>query len=275
MIDIGLNLTNERFRKDRDAVVERAVAAGVTHMVLTGTSVLGSQEAAALAATNTARLSATAGVHPHEAKGCDETTLDTLRELAARPDVVAIGECGLDFDRDFSPRPSQERWFAAQLELAVELAMPVFLHERAAHERFVAILSEHVEALPAFVVHCFTGTDEQLDAYLELGAHIGVTGWICDERRGTALQRMVSRIPPERLMLETDAPYLLPRDMADKPKSRRNEPAFLPHICEAVARYRGDDAQALAEATTNTARAFFGLDARLGPCRASAQEEHP
>lgn len=264
MIDVGLNLTSKQFLKDRDAVVERAIAAGVTHMVLTGTSLASSEEAAALAAVRESLLSATAGVHPHGAKDCDASTLAAVRQLASRPEVVAVGECGLDFDRDFSPRPDQERVFAAQLELAAELKMPVFLHERAAHERFMAILREHAPGLPGFVVHCFTGTGDELDAYLELGAHIGITGWICDERRGTALRAMVGRIPIERLMLETDAPYLLPRDLPNKPKKRRNEPAFLPHICEAVARHRGDPADEVAAGTTKTARAFFRLPARLG-----------
>src|SRR5262249_4358658 len=146
--------------------------------------------------------------------------------------VRAVGECGLDFNRDFSPRPVQERWFAAQLALAAALDKPVFLHERDAHARFVAILKE---APPVRgVVHCFTGTRAELDVYLEMGLHIGITGWICDERRGAGLAALVRHVPLDRLLVETDAPFLVPRDL--RPRPAHNEPAFLPHIAQTVAR---------------------------------------
>src|SRR5699024_867619 len=160
--------------------------------------------------------------------------LARFRALAAHPEVVAIGETGLDFFRDFSPRPQQEAAFRAQLELAAELDMPVFLHQREAHARFLPILRDHLSALPAAVVHCFTGTDTELDAYLDAGCHIGITGWICDERRGHHLRDLVARVPAGRLMIETDAPYLLPRDLRPKPRSRRNDPMHLAHVAATV-----------------------------------------
>jgi TatD DNase family protein len=257
IIDIGVNLTHRQFAGDRDVVIERAIAAGVTTMILTGTSEANSRESQVIAARRPGVLFSTAGVHPHGASQCDAGTIDRLRSLAKLPGVVAIGECGLDFNRDFSPRPVQEKWFEAQLALAVELGLPVFLHERDAHERFVAILRAHMPSLVAAVVHCFTGGPEELDAYLALGACIGITGWICDERRGLDLRRLTAKIPLDRLMIETDAPFLAPRDV--RPKISRNEPMHLPHVLAAIARERGESNEEVAAATTATARRVFRL----------------
>ena len=254
--DIGVNLTHRRFAHDTDAVLARARAAGVATLVLTGTS-LGASRAALAMARGRPGLLATAGIHPHDAKSFDDDALAALRELAAAPEVRAVGECGLDFDRDFSPRPMQERCFAAQLALAAELGLPVFLHERAAHGRFRAILAEHRPRLRGAVVHCFTGTGAELDDYLALDCHIGITGWICDERRGRHLRELVGRIPADRLMVETDAPFLTPRDLRPQPAGGRNEPALVPHIGAAVAGARGETPEALAAATTRTASTFF------------------
>jgi TatD DNase family protein len=163
----------------------------------------------------------------------------------------------LDFNRDFSPRSHQEQWFEAQLELAFALELPLFLHERDAHERFLEILRPYRDRVPAAVVHCFTGTQDELQAYLDLDLHIGITGWICDERRGLHLQELVRSIPLNRLMLETDAPYLTPRTLRPKPKSGRNEPAFLPYVLETVAQAMAKPPEVVADATTQTARQFF------------------
>ena len=172
--------------------------------------------------------------------------------------MCAAGECGLDYFRDFSPRPDQQRAFRAQLELAVDAHRPVFLHQRAAHEDLVSILREYLPHLPAAVAHCFTGSKAELDDYLRLGLYIGITGWINDERRGQQLQELVAQIPAERLMLETDGPYLLPRDLSPRPATRRNEPMYLPHILATVSRLRRQSAEQLAQQTTNNVRAFFG-----------------
>ena len=260
MIDIGANLTSKNFQRDLPSVIDRATAAGVEALVVTGTSLAGSRAAADLAEqTARAALYATAGVHPHHAVEATGDWLADLRALAGRPRVVALGECGLDFNRNYSPQADQIRCFRAQLELAAELRLPVFLHERDAHDTFAGILREHRPSLSGAVVHCFTGTRAQLDAYLSLDLHIGITGWICDERRGRDLVAVVPAIPDRRLMIETDAPYLLPRNMPSPPRDRRNEPAFLRHVLNAVAAARGEDAATTAAATTATARAFFGL----------------
>jgi TatD DNase family protein len=259
-VDIGVNLAHASFSRDRDEVVGRAVAAGVSAMVVTGTSVRASEAALELARRRQGLLYATVGVHPHNARECDDRTLDRLRALLAAPEAVAVGECGLDYNRDFSPRQVQDRWFEAQVALAAELELPLFLHERDAHARLVEILRPYRERIKAAVVHCFTGTGDELDAYLGMDLHVGITGWISDERRGRHLRDLVGRIPLDRLMVETDAPFLLPRNLEPQPAGRRNEPCFLPHIVRDIARCIGRDADEVAEATTRTAERFFGIE---------------
>lgn len=259
LIDIGVNLGHESFDRDREQVIAAARQAGVVAMVLTGTSVAGSDKAAALAALLPGYLYSTAGIHPHDASGFTSDSCAQLLEIAGQPQVVAIGETGLDFNRDFSPRPRQETAFAEQLGLAVRTGLPVFLHQRDAHATFLAILKEQRDALSRGVVHCFTGTREELHDYLDLDMYIGITGWVCDERRGLHVQELLQDIPPDRLMLETDAPYLLPRNMHPRPSGRRNEPAFLPWVLQLVAQRLGQAEQELAERTSANARNFFGL----------------
>lgn len=239
--------------------MDRAFEAGVAQFVVTGATADGSRQALELARRHSSFMYATAGVHPHHARDYDEDTHRLLGELGREPGVVSMGECGLDFFRDFSPRDVQEDVFQQQLEQAAELGMPVFLHQRDAHERFIAILSEFRDRLPRAVVHCFTGDREELRHYLDLDCHVGITGWICDERRGHHLKEFVHEIPADRLMIETDAPYLLPRDLKPRPQTRRNEPMYLRHICETVAAARGEPAEQTAASTAATARAFFGL----------------
>jgi TatD DNase family protein len=237
----------------------RAEAAGVVQMVITGSSGASTRRAIELAALYPGRLFATAGVHPHHATEVTDELLAELGGLARRPQVVAIGECGLDYFRNFSPPAVQRAAFHRQLELAARVQKPVFLHERAAHEDFVAILREHRPSLAGGVAHCFTGTREQLRRYLEMDLAIGITGWICDERRGAHLLPLMPEIPAQRLLLETDGPYLLPRNLDPKPAGRRNEPAYLPYVAAAVATARAEPLQAVAESTTQAARELFNL----------------
>jgi TatD DNase family protein len=258
LIDIGINLTHDSYDADREAVIARARNAGVTQLVVTGSSVASSAQAVALAREHPGRLFATAGVHPHHASELTPATLAALEELARCPEVVAVGECGLDYFRNLSPPETQREAFHHQLELAARVGKPVFLHQREAHTDFVAILSAHASQWRG-VAHCFTGTATQLEPYLGLGLAIGITGWICDERRGTHLAQLMPRIPAARLLLETDGPYLLPRNLTPKPASRRNEPAYLPQIAAVVARSRGESVEALARSSTQAARELFGL----------------
>ena len=262
LIDIGANLTHDSFDADREAVLARAAAVGVSRIIVTGTSVTGSVQAAGLCEAHPKSLFATAGVHPHHAAEFDEHTLAALDSLLAAPPFVAVGECGLDFFRDYSPRDAQRRAFAAQLELAAEVRKPVFLHQRDAHDEFVAMLAPKRATLVGGVAHCFTGGPKELQAYLELDLYVGVTGWVCDERRGAELRAAVPLIPLDRLLIETDAPYLLPRDLKPPPRSRRNEPQFLAHVLERLAALLQQPVDAVALATTANAERLFGLPAR-------------
>jgi len=260
MVDIGANLTHESFRDDLPEVLARARSAGVDTIFVTGTSVAGSRVAQALASSHPG-LYCTAGVHPHDAAHCDADTIPALRALLALPKVQAVGECGLDFNRNYSPHPDQEKWFTAQLELGCELGKPLFLHSRDAHPRFADILRNHRggPGLPPAVAHCFTGERDELHAYLDLDLYIGITGWICDERRGAHLLHLVRDIPADRLMLETDAPYLTPRTLRPRPKSRRNEPAYLAEVLITVATALGRSPEEVAQTTSANARRFFRL----------------
>jgi TatD DNase family protein len=259
LIDIGANLTHDSFDADRDAVIAHAANAGVARIIVTGTSVTSSAQAAALCEPRPGTLYATAGVHPHHAADFDEHSITALRSLLGNPAFVAVGECGLDFFRDYSPRAAQRRAFEEQLELAADVGKPVFLHQRDAHDEFVALLERKRERLAGGVAHCFTGGPAELAAYLDLDLYVGVTGWVCDERRGAELRAAVPQIPLERLLIETDAPYLLPRDLTPKPASRRNEPGFLAHVLERIAALRNEPAAVVAAATTANAERLFKL----------------
>ena len=272
MIDIGANLLNPVFDADRQEVLRRAAAAGVDGIVLTGTSVASSQGAAEFASRRAVgelagqssddpipRLFATAGVHPHDAAAADAGWDEAIAGLADRAEVVAIGETGLDYHRNFSPPEKQRAVFRRQVELAVHLDMPLFVHDRDTEGDTRAILADYRDDLTGCVIHCFTGTAADLEGYLDDGYYIGITGWICDERRGRQLMELVRRIPGDRLMIETDAPYLLPRNIVPRPRSRRNEPAFLTWVAQTVARCRDEDAVSVQRQTRTNAMRFFGV----------------
>jgi TatD DNase family protein len=259
LIDIGANLTHDSFDHDRDAVLQRARAAGVAKMIVTGASREHSPKALALAQARPGELFATAGVHPHHATEYTDECDAEMRALHAHAEVVAVGECGLDYFRDFSPRPAQRKAFERQLQIAAENGKPLFLHQRDAHADFMAMMKNFDGRLGPAVVHCFTGSREELFDYLDQDWHIGITGWLCDERRGLHLRELVPHIPASQLMIETDAPYLLPRTVKPQPSHRRNEPMYLAHIVEELARDRGEDVATTAAAATATATAFFRL----------------
>lgn len=264
LIDIGVNLMSPSFDTDREAVIARACDAGVQPLIITGSSIAGSTAAAEYARLHP-HCYASAGVHPHEAKNWDAPALERLRELHTQNIgsslIVAVGECGLDYNRNFSPQQAQRKCYEDQLALAVQLSKPVFLHERDAFVDFISILKQYRADLPGAVVHCFTGGIRELEAYLALDCYIGITGWICDERRGQQLVSLLPHIPADRLLLETDAPYLLPRSLSrnDRVKSGRNEPCFLPHIAAFAAQILGKTPDQLAAETTANAVRLFKL----------------
>ena len=266
LIDIGANLGHDSFAHDLEEVLARALQAGLAHLIVTGTSPSASEHAIEIALQHPELLSATAGVHPHEAQHCHAEEFARIAALAQQDIVCAIGETGLDFNRDYSPRATQESVFEKHLELACEIHKPVFLHQRDAHDRFLPILKSFRDTLSkGGVVHCFTGEKHELFDYLDLDMYVGITGWICDERRGSHLLEFVKNIPANRLLIETDAPYLLPRSLRPKPKSRRNEPCYLPEVLRVLAQAVNRPAEQLAAETTANARALFQL--AKAPCK--------
>lgn len=259
LIDIGANLTNSRFHGDLPEVLARAQRAGVGRVIVTGTSERASRDALAMAKRYPAQLSCTAGVHPHDAKHWSANTAAVIAELAANREVLAIGECGLDFNRMFSPEAQQMVCYEAQLALAARLRKPVFLHQRDAHQPFFELLKRYRPQLSGAVVHCFTGNVAEVKEYLALNCHIGITGWVCDERRGDDLRQAVKHIPLDRLMIETDAPFLTPRNLTPKPAGNRNEPAYLPSVLETLARLLQVAPTVLAAQTVKNSQEFFAL----------------
>ncbi|KAJ0409078.1 hypothetical protein P43SY_002212 [Pythium insidiosum] len=274
LVDIGANLTNRQFQRDLPSVLRRAHDAGLRSVLLTGTSMRASRDALQLVArhqpTTPVQLFTTVGVHPHDAKDFDEVeTLAEMRKLitsSAPGVVVAVGECGLDFNRDFSPRDKQERVFRLQLELACELQLPLFLHERDAHDAFVRVLTPFVQSkrLPPVVVHCFTGSESEMRTYLSMGFYIGLTGFVCMESRGHRLRTFASRIPLERLMIETDAPFMYPYGNNSR---QRCEPKDLRAVVHTLAACYRASAGEIAAATTRNARRFFALESQFAQRR--------
>jgi TatD DNase family protein len=262
-IDIGINLTNKQFQNDIDVVVQDALDADVAQMILTGTSVRNSELSAKMAKEYPGVLYATAGIHPHDAKSFDAQSIPKLKALLQQKQVVAVGECGLDFDRDFSPRTIQESCYKAQLELAIPVQKPLFLHERAAFDRFMAITKDYLPQLPKAVVHCFTGSLQEAKTYLDNGLYLGFTGAISDSRRFEHLKEVLQYVPLDRLMIETDAPFMLPKNtpasLLKKYHERRCEPAFLPFVAGTVAQFKGISLDKVSEETTRNAKRFFGI----------------
>jgi TatD DNase family protein len=257
-IDIGINLTNKQFYNEHDEIINRALDNGVEHMILTGTSVRGSKESAEIAEDYPEILFSTAGIHPHDAKSFNNESSNELRKLLKQNHVISVGECGLDFDRDFSPRPIQEKCYCAQLELAIEVDKPLFLHERSAFKRFNEITDEYLSKLPKAVVHCFTGTLGEAKTYLDKGFYLGFTGAISDEKRFKHLEDVIKYIPLDRMMIETDAPFMLPKNMP-RIQNRRNEPSFLPYVAQTIAKLKKVSISEVADETTEVTRKFFRI----------------
>jgi TatD DNase family protein len=262
LIDIGLNLASHKFASDREQVVARAHEAGVACMILTGTSLETSAQVALLSeqmAPGTAYF--TAGVHPHYATSLDAEGMQRLRALLAHPNAVAAGETGLDYHRDLSPRAVQRAALEAQVALACSLKLPLFLHERDAAADLLAILDNFAACLPRCVVHCFTGSEAIAQQYLERGFYLGITGWVGQKNRNHDLLAALRIIPPERIMLETDAPYLKPPGYA-APVPGRNEPAAMARVAALLAAARGVTVEQVRADAHAATVAFFALAQR-------------
>jgi len=264
-VDVGVNLTHKRFTHDLDEVVNRAAERGVKTMIVTGTSLRESGNAVALCEKYPQTMYCTVGVHPHDAKTCDDNTIEDLRKLAENASVCAIGECGLDFDRMFTPQPVQETWFERQLELAISLNKPVFLHERAAHESFIRILAPYLERGLNACVHCFTGTEEEAQVYLSYpNVMLGLTATVTHKNeRGERIRQLLEKkvIPLERLMIETDAPFMTPHGIPANfgHSTDRNDPSLLWCVCNTLSEIYGASVEEVAAITTHNAIKFFGL----------------
>jgi len=271
VIDIAVNLLHPQFDDDRAEVLNRARAAGVTELLVTATDL--DMTGKAIDYCSSHDLFCTAGVHPHDAKEAPADLAIRLARLASSQRVKAIGETGLDFNRNFSPPEVQQAVFEIHLEVAEEIRLPVFVHDRDSEGAVYRTLSDHADNLTGIVVHCFTGSERDLKRYLALGAHIGITGWICDERRGEELRSLIGQIPLERLLIETDAPFLLPHDAPSDwhqrhthgASKRRNEPALLPVIAARIARELGLEAAEIEEISTENALRLFDLPVRDPP----------
>jgi len=256
--DIGANLTHPSFGKEMDSVLNNAKDVGVKRMSITGSDLEESIKAAELAKQHPNCLVSTAGIHPHNAKEYSSNSFTEIIDLLKLEEVKCLGETGLDFYRNFSTPEQQQVSFEAHIEAAIDNKIPLFLHEREAHKKFVEVIEPYMKELPESVVHCFTGDKDALLKYIEMGFFIGVTGWLCDERRGKHLESLIPLIPLEKLMIETDSPYLLPRDMGID-NSSRNEPKYLPHIAKRIADLRSESIELVFSAIYMNSLNFFNV----------------
>lgn len=258
--DIAVNLIGGNLENQANEVIQDALAVGVSPLLIIGSHLEESECAMEFAHDYLDLVYTTAGVHPHHASSWNEASAARLKSLCQSHVVKAVGECGLDYNRNYSPQDKQREAFIAQLEIAAENQLPVLMHERDAHKDFISILKAYRSKLPKMLLHCFTGNQQQLEAYIELDLYIGITGWVCDERRGQELARIVPLIPDNRIMIETDSPYLLPRSMRPKPKSSKNLPKYLPYIAGYIANLRGQNPQKFAEICYQNSLRYFNLN---------------
>lgn len=257
MIDIGVNFINKRMASKQTALINQAKTVGVTGIIATGTTLSNSIKTADLVKKHKGYLYMTAGVHPHYASEWSNKHRETIIELAKNDYVVAIGECGLDFDRMHSPKEVQIDVFRKQLDIARELDLPVFLHERAAVEDFLKVFEDYTDLIERSIVHCFTGNKETLQKYLDLGFMIGITGWVADNRRGEPLREALQICPLDRICIETDAPFLTPHNLPHRPS--HNEPKYLPYVAKKLAEVKGVDVEEVIERTKENTIRFFNL----------------
>lgn len=255
--DIGVNLLDKRI--NNDDVLLRSIEAGVDSMCIISSDLQEAEKAQAFIQTQSLPINLvyTAGIHPHCADAASESDFSKIRRICADNSMVAIGECGLDFNRNFSTKENQLRVFESQLALAAELSKPIYLHERDAFVEQVGLLERYLPQIPRAIVHCFTGNKKQMQTYLELGCYIGITGWLCDDKRAQELQEAVISLPLERLLLETDAPYLFPKNK--RPRAKNNEPSFLPYVANKLAELTQYEIEDIESASYKNAKVLFGL----------------
>ena len=258
LFDSHCHLDDKSYNRDLDKVIKRARSAGVARLMTIGVNSKTSARAVELAESHP-DIYASVGVHPHDVKNCRESVIEDLKSLAANPKVRAWGEIGLDFNRMYSPRKDQEMWFEKQLKIADKLELPMIFHERDSNGRFLEMLKKHADNKLKGVVHCFSGDQNELEQYLDLGLYIGITGILTIKSRGARLRKLAAVIPPDRLLVETDAPYLVPAP--EKNHHRRNEPAFVKSVMLKLAAVRQDDSDQLSETIWDNTCRLYGIEA--------------
>jgi len=270
LVDVGPNLRDRVFAADLSAVLHRSFAAGVRDLVLTSTddrSLVQNLDIimryAPTRGSTTPRMRMTCGIHPNQATTFRACTIERMRSFCqAYPEqVAAIGECGLDYFRSPQTVVQQLLMFEEQIKLAIELQLPLFLHDRDSRGDMARVLSKYEGVLPPFMIHCFTSSEADLDAYLALGAYISVTGFVTMEKRGADLRTFIGKVPHDRLVLDSDAPYMSP-DGAQSKIRHRNEPCLLPLLLPTLAECFQLSEERIAEMTTANARRFFGLSSQ-------------
>lgn len=263
MFDVCVNIHSEQFDKDRFAILERAKEAQVTHIALIGSCLESTKTSIELCRklhipTEEMRYITSVGIHPHHAKDFTTHMWEEMTRLADDPFVKAIGECGLDYNRNFSTPAEQRLCFIEHIHLAKKMGKPLFLHQRDAITDFLAIIDDHATQIPK-LVHCFTDGIETVEALVERGCYIGITGWIADDRRNASVQEAIHKIPLDRLVIETDAPWLIPRNMPRHRKIGRNEPSFLPYVVDSISQCLDIPSETIIEQSTKNARNFFAI----------------
>ena len=256
IFDSHCHLDDNSYTQDLDKVIKRAQSAGVARLMTVGVNDKTSARAVKLAEFHP-EIFASVGVHPHDVKNCRESVIEDLIRLAANPKVRAWGEIGLDFNRMYSPRKDQEMWFEKQLETADQLELPMIFHERDSNGRFLEILKKQAVKKLNGVVHCFSGDRNELEQYLDLGLYIGITGILTIKGRGARLRKLAPIIPLDRLLVETDAPYLVPAP--EKNQHRRNEPAFVKSVLLKLAEVKQEDPNQLSEIIWHNTCRLYGL----------------
>ena len=257
-IDIGVNLTHDELFNNLDKVINDMIDVNINNAIITSSCIDETYKALEIIDKYPSIFYTTIGFHPHNAKEFKESNVSIIKELLNNKYVVAIGECGLDFYREYSTKREQVNCFEHHLSIASETKKPLFLHERDAFNDFYDMLKNHCDNLQNFVVHCFTSNKSNLIKYLDIGAYIGLTGWLTDTNRGFHLKDIIKLIPHDRIMIETDAPYLIPHNINFK-HDGINQPAYLPYVAEAVALSMDLELNYLSTLTIENTKKFFNL----------------
>jgi len=258
LIDIGANITHPQLHNQIDKVVENMKIQNISKAIITSSNLEDTKKALDIIASYPETFYTTVGFHPHNAKDFTHEKIDSIIEYTKNKKVLSIGECGLDYYRDYSTHQEQLFCFEEQLKIAKSTGLPIFLHEREAHNDFVMMLKRYILEIEKSVVHCFTGKKSELKTYLDMGCYIGITGWISDLNRGKHLHDLIKYIPEDRLMIETDAPYLTPKNIPFK-NNGINEPSFLNYVAQSIAECLNKDINHIKEITINNTKKFFSI----------------